>query len=472
MPHFKYRAHLYEHLGANARDVILAAEKAATEIRGADYGDENPGSPAVHEGLPLAKPVASISKAASEMREIVKDVYGDGYDTCPIASAEAAMWLACRSAFAPPSSVSGRRYRARYITPLEKHTGRQSSYGQIYPPQYKRFICEDDVARDRCSDTIRQIDDLDAVVVPLEGAGYVHHGIAYTPVALLTEVDAESSLEIIAATADVHAASLAGFLSTGYDTPGFGAAMRDDKGTPLLQSGMGQLAGEFDVPYIMDCGLSIPLLGATPASARATLAVYSLSEQPGWDSPALIVGLESLMTPIRKEAGLFKVPPLGGYVMKDTPYASLVPTAAVIAEQFHMLRTLRERPRRYADEVDDLNRVVLKELSSLPAKLKDCLKVTPSYGMLAVEVNYEDSWKEGTGIPIFTMGDTNAGTHLMQLALDLMGASGIKVLDASIYITAGREESGAGPGSDRVRYSIQCVTALLQILAKHSGFLE
>lgn len=471
MPHFKYRAQLYEHLGASARDIILAAEKAAKEIK-ASFGGENVAPSTVPESPPSSKPVTSISKAASEMREIVKDVYGDEYDACPVASVEAAMWLSCRSAFAPPSSVSGSRYRARYITPLEKHTGRQSSYGQVYPPQYKRFLCEDDVVRDRCSDAIRQVDNLDAVVVPLEGAAYVHHGIAYTPAALLAEVEAESSLEIIAATADVHSANLAGFLSLGYDTPGFGAVSRDEKGTPLLQSGIGQLAGEFDVPYLMDCGYSVPLLGAIPARTRASLAVYSLGDESGREAPALIVGLENLMTPIRKESGLFKVPPLGGYAMRGTPYASLVPSATVMSNQLHMLRELRERPRRFADEVDHLNRVVLKELGTLPAKVKDCLKVTPSYGMLSVEVNYEDSWKEGMGIPIFTMGDTNAGTHLMQLALDLMGATGVNVLDASIYIRAGREESGAGPSSDKVRFSVQCVTALLQIMAKQSGFLE
>jgi len=143
-----------------------------------------------------------------------------------------------------------------------------------------------------------------------------------------------------------------------------------------------------------------------------------------------------------------------------------------MAEQLHMLRELRERPRRFADEIDHLNRVVLEELGSLPAKLRDCLRVTPSYGMLSVELNYEDTWKEEMGIPIFTVADTNAGTHLMQLALDLMGAAGVSVLDASIYITAGREESRTGPGSDKVRFSIRCVTALLQILAKQSGFLE
>ncbi|HHW26756.1 MAG TPA: hypothetical protein GXX23_05405 [Firmicutes bacterium] len=470
MPRFKYRSQLYEHLGANAREIMLAAEKTAKEIK-TDLGIED-GGPSVAAETPPVKPVASISKAASEMREIIKDVYGDAYDACPVASVGAAMWLACRSAFAPPASASGRRYRARYITPLEKGTGRHSSYGQVYPPQYKRFLCEDDAADDRCGDTIRQIDDLDAVVVPLEGASYVHHGIAYTPAALLTGVEAESSLEIMAATADVHASHLAGFVSSGYDTPGFGASSRDEKGTPLLQSGIGQLAREFDVPYIMDCGYSVPLLGAVPSRTRASLAVYSLGQGTGREAPALIVGLEGLVTPIRKEAGLFRVPPLGGYVTRSTTYASLVPSPAVMAEQLHMLRELRERPRRFADEIDHLNRVVLEELGSLPAKLRDCLRVTPSYGMLSVELNYEDTWKEEMGIPIFTVADTSAGTHLMQLALDLMGAAGVSVLDASIYITAGREESRTGPGSDKVRFSIRCVTALLQILAKQSGFLE
>ncbi len=41
----------------------------------------------------------------------------------------------------------------------------------------------------------------------------------------------------------------------GYETPGYGYGQKDAEGTPLLQKELAKLAGEYDIPYVIEKSL-------------------------------------------------------------------------------------------------------------------------------------------------------------------------------------------------------------------------
>src|ERR1039458_4420027 len=56
-----------------------------------------------------------------EIREIVKDVYGDGFDAAPVNTCEAALWVSFDALASPPMTGRGDNYRVRYLAPFERH---------------------------------------------------------------------------------------------------------------------------------------------------------------------------------------------------------------------------------------------------------------------------------------------------------------------------------------------------------------
>jgi hypothetical protein len=56
-----------------------------------------------------------------EVREIVKDAYGDEYDGLAVNTCEGAPWVSFGVLATPPLTGRGDKYRARYIIPYEKH---------------------------------------------------------------------------------------------------------------------------------------------------------------------------------------------------------------------------------------------------------------------------------------------------------------------------------------------------------------
>ncbi len=472
MQRFDYRFRMYEHLGKCAGEILAEAQEAAGDLK-------PPGSHEEHSGPEASIPPARrrdpndipLQMLVDEMRQIVKDVYGDAYDACPVSSVDDAMWMACRTALAPSTRGSGRKYRARYLMPWEKRASRLASFGYLYPPKYERLLWDE--SPEYHGNLPERMENLDAVVVPLEGAIYTNHGIAYARIPFLTGVHPEPSLEVMAATADVHAESLAGFVSLGYDTPGLSGGIQDECGVPALQSGLGQLASEFNVPYVVDSGHSLPLLGTGKGVSGASATIYRLGPDMGPQSPAIIIGPEEMVTLLRKEAGLHRTPPLLGYAARGAPFAACVPPPSVLSGQARLLRLLKERAPRFAEPVNDLSAIVVSALDHSPAKIKDGLRVTASYGMMAVELNYEDTWIEDMGLPVFTEKDTRSGTNLLQLGLDLMGAKGVYVLDASIYFSAAWGDlQDPSLDEDKATYAARCAAHLLEILGHHSGFLQ
>jgi len=486
MPQFKYKFQMYKHLQAQTQRIYAEAKKAAEDIgitgdlkgqiglTGAISGCPAPMRKSVLEASERgAKEIIPLARLVDEIREIVKDVYGDEYDACPVNTCEGGLWVTYDTLFSPPLTGRGDKYRSRYIVPLEKHMHHQAGYGRPFPPKYKEILADRGATAGEFGFSGKRLDNLDVVIVPLEGAQYPNHGIKYFPVPLLTKVDPEASLDVLAATADVHASGLAGFASLGYDTPGYGYGTKDENGVPVLQKGLGELAKEFDVPYVVDNAWGLPFVGHDPRKTGASVVVYSMDKATGSATSGLIIGREDVMVSIRRALGMHgdRYGTTASY--GKAAYVILDPGKEALLTQVQVLKELRDNPKFYTSQVDELYDIVTYEFEKASPKLRQGLRITKSYNSMTVEVNYEDTWKDGLGFPIFSIEDMYACSHLLQVGLAQMGIVATIAYDANIFISPGQgtcdEEGNLIP--EKMRLAVRGLVSLMEIIGKHSGFL-
>lgn len=485
MSSFKYKFQMYKHLQANTQKIYAEAREVAEDLgigdlkgkiglTGAISGCPAPMRRNVLEAIEKGeKQVVPLAKVVDEIREIVKDVYGDEYDACPVNTCEGGLWVTFDSLFSPPLSGRGDKYRSRYIIPWEKHMHHQGGYGRPFPAKFKELLADRGSTPGDLGFSGKRLDNLDVVIVPLEGAQYPNHGIKYHPVPLLTEVDPEASLEVIAATAETHAPFLTGFASLAYDTPGYGYAVKDENGAPVLQKGLAELAHEFDVPYVVDNAWGLPFVGHDPRKTGADAVIYSMDKATGSATSGLIIGREDVMVPIRRALGMHgdRWGTTGSY--GKAAYVMLDPGKDALLTQAVVLKDLRDNPKLYTDQVDKLYDIVMSELNNVNPKLKQGLKITKSYNSSTVEINYEDTWKDGMGFPIFSIEDMYAGSHLLQVGCGQMGIIATISYDANIFISPGQGTCDEEGNLDeaKMRLAIKGLFALMEIIGKYSGYL-
>ncbi len=187
---------------------------------------------------------APLSQLGDELRRLVKSVYGDDYDAALVNTAEAGLSLAYDALIAPSLSGRGVPPRARCIVPLERHVEHHGSYGRPVPGRYKDLFADRGATAGELGLVGRRAENVDVVLVRLPGARYDVHGIKAYPCPLLTTVDPEAALAAYVRTAGIHAQELAGFVTLGYDTPGYGYGAHDADGASLVQQGVGRLAAQ------------------------------------------------------------------------------------------------------------------------------------------------------------------------------------------------------------------------------------
>jgi hypothetical protein len=90
-----------------------------------------------------------------------------------------------------------------------------------------------------------------------------------------------------------------------------------------------------------------------------------------------------------------------------------------------------------------------------------------------VEVNYEDTWRESLGFPIFTTKDSENGVNVLEAGIEVMGLSLVTVREASITLRL----PATGPGrfefdEDRASLEVKGLARLLEIIGKRSGYLD
>jgi len=238
---------------------------------------------------------------------------------------------------------------------------------------------------------------------------------------------------------------------------------------PLLQKGYAELAKAYDIPYVVDNAWGLPFVGTDISKNGADVYVYSMDKATGSATSGLIIGKEDVMVPIRRALGMHgdRWGTTASY--GKAAYVTQDPGKEALLSQVAALRVLRDKPEVLKKPVDDLYKIVKEEFNALGSELLQGIIISKSYNSTAVEVNYEGTWAKGkAGIPIFSIEDMYAGSHLLQTGLSQMGVIPTIAYDANIYISPGlatTDENGQLI-EERARLAVRALVRLIQIVCK------
>lgn len=460
MSAFEYRLDLYEHLAANKARILDEAERISeglgipAELRGT-FGTTGANSalPATLRRDVLAeiekrgRQVAPLRQLGDEIRRVVKSVYGDDYDAAPTNSCEAALDIAFSALLTPPLMGSGEPYRARCIGLIERHCEHQLSYGRPFPPMHKDLFADRGATAGELGLLGRRNPNTDIVMVPMAGARYALHGIKFYPCPLLLDTDATATTRLLRIAASVHARDLSGFISLGYDTPGYGYAERTSDGAPRLQHEIGRLAVRKGVPYVCDNAWGAPFIGTDPRRIGADVMLYSMDKVTGAPTSGLVIGREAAMVNVRRALGIHGERFGATSAHGKASHVAADPGKVAMSGMLAALRVLRDRPDVVTRPVDLTYDLVMDEYARAREALGDGIVITKSYNLGGVEVNYERTWGDRRmGIPIFNNEDRVAGSQLLGLCVAKMGVLPGQAEDANVIINPGlgtTDEHGA-----------------------------
>jgi hypothetical protein len=485
-PEFKFQ--MYKRLQINTQKIYAEARKAAEGLNmpaelkgaigltGAISGCPSPLRKDIEKFMAAeSRKVVPLAVYVDQIREIVKGVYGDDYDAAPINTCEGGLWTSFDCLVTPPFQGRGDNYRTRYIAPYERHIHHQASYGRPYPPKYKDILADRGSTAGELGFYGKRQNNLDTVLVPLPGASYAVHGINYHPVTLMKNVNAKAAVQAMRETAKQHETLLGGFASLGYDTPGYGYAQKDSDGTPILLKGIAEIARSYNVPYIIDNAWGIPILGTSIKKVGADVMIFSMDKATGSATSALIIGKEEAMVPIRRALGYH-----GARYGTTTSYGKAAfvgqdPGKEGLSGQLAALRVLRDNPVVVQKPIDDLHAIVVDEFGRIDQRIRPFFHIYKSYNSGAVEINYEDSWKDGKlGIPIFSIEDMYSGSHMFQDGMTAMGIIPTIAYDANFFISPGlgtTDENGQLI-QERAQMIIRALVLLIEIVCEHAGLYE
>jgi len=485
----KYRYQWYQEIYDNIPKIHAEARKTASELGLDNLKDKiglYPGSSTCPGPLPnyvldaIIKanqvPVLPLRKVEDELREVIKDIYGDEYDGAATNTCEAALRVCFEILFAPPTMRKGDAYRGRFIAPYGEDFEFMAAYGRPFPPKYKNLFIDRSASAGELGVEGKSLTNLDSVFVRLVGTKYEVHGIRYNPVPLMTRTDAEKSMERIAEVAARHAQSLVGFESIGYDTPGYGYGEKDENGMPKLKKLIGKLAEQYDVPYLVDSASCLPVIGLSPKDVGADVMVWSMDKPARAPTSGLIVGKEEIMVPIRKGLGL------GGQRYGELSSHSKAlfslcdPGRDAVVGLTAFLKMLRDDPDKIKRPIDKFHDIIVEEFQSLkPARFRDKLIITKSYTMGGTELNYEQTWDDGQfGIPIFTGEDLFANTNPISSALEEMGVFPSTIYSGNIFLGPGLGtlDENADLNEEYARLAAKSLVIAVEIVCKYAGLEE
>lgn len=482
---FKYQ--LYKHLQANQAAIYAEARKAADEmginadlrgnigLTGAVSGCHGLLSRAVEEAMhDAARKVLPSAVLDERLRDLVKEYYGDGYDAALVNTCEAGLNVAYDVLCVPPTLGKGDPYRARYLAPYERHMHHQGAYGRPFPPKYKEVNAERGEAAGEYGVQGKRAFNLDTVFVRPVGATYECHGIKYNPIPGMLRVDAKETVKHFDAVANRHIDTLAGFASLGYDTPGYGYGEKDSDGAPLLQKGLGMLAERYDVPYIIDNAWGVPFIGTDIRKVGCDVIIYSMDKASGAPTCGLMIGKEEAMVLVRRAMGIHgaRYGTLSSH--GKASHVGFDPGKEALAGAIAAMKILKDTPEVSLTALEDLYRITLEEFECLPESLKHGWSIFKSSNCMAVEVNYEDNWQNGAGIPIFSIEDMYAGSHILQNCMSHMGMIPTIAYDANIMVSNGignLDEEGRLLELP-TRLSVKAMFKAIEIISRYAGMLD
>jgi hypothetical protein len=468
---------IYEEAKKAADALNIPAElKGAFGLTGAISGCPAPLREDIENAMVAeGKKVVPLTVYVDQIREIIKEVYGDNYDAAPVNTCEAGLWVSFDTLVTPPMQGRGDNYRTRYIAPLERHIHHQASYGRPFPAKYKDMLADRGSTAGEFGFYGKRMTNLDTVLVPLAGAQYPVHGIKYHPVPLLKNVKAKESIEEIARVAKRHETLLTGFASLGYDTFGYGYGEKDADGTPELLKGIALTAKSYNVPYIIDNAWGLPFIGTDIKKIGADVMIYSMDKATGSPTSGLIIGKEDVLVNVRRALGMHgnRYGTTASY--GKAAYVTQDPGKEALSGQVVALRVLRDKPEIITKPVDEMHEIVVDEFGKIDSRIRPFFKIEKSYNCGTVEVNYEDSWKDGKlGIPIFTIEDMYAGSNLFQDGLTQMGIIPTIAYDANIFISPGQgtTDDHGRLIHERAQMVIRALVKLIEIVCDHAAIYK
>jgi len=411
-----------------------------------------------------------------ELREVVKDMYGDGYDAAAANTCEAALRISLETLCAPPAMRHGDIYRARVLMPYSEDYEWLGGYGRAFPPKYKNLLVDRTIAGGELGVEGKSLANLETLYARMAGARYESHGIRYNPTSLLTRVDAAKTVENIRKLAGRHSACLAGVTAIGYDTPSYGHGELDGNGTPVLLRMLGRVARDYDVPYIVDTGGSIPLIGMDPRNIDCDIITFSMDKPGRAPATGLIIGKDEAINPIRKGMGL------GGQRYGEVSshgkavYTYSDPGRDALVGLVAYLQVLRDQPELITGPIDRFHDIIVEEFRALePSRFQEQLIFTKTYQLGGTEVNYERTWDGGDfGIPIFTLEDLWANTNPIVSAQVEMGVEPATIYSGKIFLSPGLgtlDEDGQLI-EEYARLGAKSLVKALEIVCKHAGLAD
>jgi len=236
---------------------------------------------------------------------------------------------------------------------------------------------------------------------------------------------------------------------------------------------MGELAAKYNVPYIVDDAWGAPVVGTDFRKTGASVVLYSCDKGLRGPLSGLMIGKDEAMVPIRRALGIHSHRFGNPSAYAKAMYSAFDPGREAIVAHNVIVRKLLEEPKYYTSAVDETFKIVTDEFENFePERFKDDILIAKSYNNLAVEINYDRTWKEGEiGIPIFTEEDSFAGTALIEAALNAIGILPTITYDGNILVTPGNgtvDDMGALI-EDRMRFGIQALFGIIEIIDRHAS---
>jgi hypothetical protein len=485
---FKFKYEMYKHLQANTQAIYAECRKAADDIgitgdlkgniglTGAVSGCHGLLTREVDQAMAdVSRKVIPSAVLDEKIREEIKDYYGDDYDAALISTCEAGLNVSFDVLCMPPTMGRGDPYRARYLAPYERHMHHQGAYGRPFPPKYKEVSAERGEAAGEYGVQGKRAQNLDTIFVKPVGATYDVHGIKYNPIPNMLHLDGKATVKKFDEVAARHADSVAGVVSLGYDTAGYGYGDKDREGTPILQTGLSALAEKYDIPYIVDNAWGVPFIGADIRKLGCDVIIYSMDKASGAPTCGLMIGKEEIMVLVRRALGIHgsRYGTLSSH--GKAAYVGFDPGKEALAGALAAMKILRNHPEVALGALDDLYKITMEEFELLPKGLKRGWAICKSPNSLAVELNYADSWTEKEwGYPIFSIEDMYSGSHLLQNAWSQMGMIPTIGYDANLYVSngIGNIDEDGRLVEKQTRFSIKAMFKSFEIICRYAGMLD
>lgn len=486
---WNHKYQLYKHLQTHAAEIYAEARQAAEamgitpEMRnqlgltGAISGCHGLIKRQVSEAMEDAARKVIPSAAFDEgIRDLIKAHYGDDYDAALVNTCEGGLMVSFDVLCMPPLLGRGDPYRGRYLAFYERFMHHAGAYGRPFPPRYKEYLAEQGETAGEYGVQGKRANNLDTLVMRMEGANYDCHGIKYGPAPNLRHVNAEKTLAKAAELAERHADLLVGFATLGYDAPGYGYGDKDAQGTPIIQKGIAGLAARYDVPYIIDNAWSAPFTGADIRKLGGDVMIYSMDKITGGPTCGLIIGKEESMVQIRRALGLHgaRYGTLSSH--GKAGYVSLDPGKEALAGAMAAMRILKDTPEITLQAFKDLYRLTLEEFEqSLPPELQSGWSIYPSQNSLAVELDYTDTWADGRmGIPVFTVEDMYSGSNITQNCLVQMGLMPTITFDGGFWVSngLGNVDEDGRLLEQPTRLALRALFKTVEIVSRWAGYPE